>query len=388
VTPRSYYLYQATANCVFFSPIFFLYYQDRVGLGVSAILWLQSYAVAVRALLDLPFGALADRYSRGACLVAAALAQAAGASALLLAPTLAVAWLAETAFATAAALRSGADSAFLYDSLRAAGRLERYAAAESRAQAVSSLASGATAVLGGFLAAVDLRLPYAATVAATGLAAAVAAGFGGEPRPPRASGTARHLMGDAARHALTTPAVRWAIGLAATAVTASHVYFYLQQPYLRAIGVPVAAFGVVFAATKAVTALVASVAHRIDAAAGARGAALVMTAAPALGLGAMSLLGGPFGAVVLLSRGVLDGLWMPLANVYLNRLVESRLRATMLSLQSLVARLVQASAIAALGVGVAAWGLAPTVAAAAAATAVVGLVLVARAPTACRPGPV
>ena len=42
---------------------------------------------------------------------------------------------------------------------------------------------------------------------------------------------------------------------------------------------------------------------------------------------------------MILSRGLLDGLWMPLVNVYMNRLVDSRLRATMLSLQSVLARL-------------------------------------------------
>ena len=73
-------------------------------------------------------------------------------------------------------------------------------------------------------------------------------------------------------------------------------------------------------------------------------------------------------------------LWQPLLNVYMNRLVDSRLRATMLSLQSLVARLALAAVVALLGLGTATVGLAPTLAAGAAAVGLVGGVLLATAP--------
>jgi hypothetical protein len=106
-----------------------------------------------------------------------------------------------------------------------------------------------------------------------------------------------------------------------------------------------------------------------------------MAAVPAAGLGAMAAIGGPLGAVVILSRGLLDGLWMPLVNVYMNRLVDSRLRATMLSLQSVLARLGLSAALAALGVATAAWGLWITLGVVAALVAVAGAVLVARGPS-------
>ena len=73
---------------------------------------------------------------------------------------------------------------------------------------------------------------------------------------------------------------------------------------------------------------------------------------------------------------------MPLLNVYMNRLVESRVRATMLSAQSLVARLALAGAIALLGVGSAHVGLGATLGAAALAAGVAGIALVATGPRA------
>lgn len=378
-----YYLYQATASCVFFSPIFFLYYQERAGLAPATILWVQSYFLLVRALLDLPLGAVADRYSRRACLVAYALGHMVGAATLPLAPTLPGVLAAETVFAAAGAFRSGADSAFLFDQLKAAGRLDLYPRAESRAQAVISLASGTTAIAGGLLAAIDLRLPYVATVLAAGASAAFAWSFGEAVTETRRRGlTIATLLGSAVRQAAGSPAVRWVMALAAFTVVSSHIYYYLQQPYLSTIGVPVALFGVVFAATKGVTALVSSAAHRIDLTFGPQKATVAMVATPVLGLGAMSLVAGPAGALLILSRGILDGLWQPLTNVYMNRLVDSHVRATMLSAQSLVARLALSGALALVAVGTARAGLPPTLAASALGAALVGAVLVLTAPRA------
>ncbi len=376
----SYYCYQAASTFVCWSSVFFVYYEQRAGLAVGSILALQAYNTALRALLDLPFGALADRHSRRGCLAASALAIAVGAAGLVVAPGLASACLAETLFAVAAALRSGADSALLFDALGADDRGALYPRAESRGQAVASLGSGAAAVAGGFLAAVDLRLPYLATALAAGASAVLAWSLPERRAARPARVAAVRLVREAARHAAWTPAVRWTLALAAFAVTASHVYFYLQQPYLRAAGVPLAAFGVVFAATKVVTAAVATAAHRLDAAFDRRRATALMAGIPVLGLGGMAALAGPAGALLILTRGLLDGLWMPLTNVWMNRLVESRLRATLLSVQSLLARLSLAAALAVLGVMMDRLGLRATLLGVTAAVAVAGALLVATAP--------
>lgn len=164
---------------------------------MAAILALQSFNTGLRAALDLPFGALADRVSRRLCLVGASLGILAGAAILLAWPSLAGACVAETCFAMAAALRSGADSALLHDTLRADGRIDLYPRAESRGQAMASLGSGTAAVVGGVLAGIHLALPYVATLAT----AAAGAGMAWmleerrpcDHRPEGAAGSARRL---------------------------------------------------------------------------------------------------------------------------------------------------------------------------------------------------
>jgi MFS family permease len=369
---RMFFRYQATASLVFFQPIFVVYYLDAVGLDLATVLGLQSYNVALRALLEVPSGVLADRWSRRGCLAASALLTAAGAALLVIVPAFAAAVFAETVFGAAHALRSGADSALLHDGLEAAGAPERYPAAESRARAIGAVAAAATALAGGVLAEVGLAWPYVATVGAS-LVGIMFAMRLPEPAHDASAGPARlrPALAVAARHA----GVRWTIGLAMLAVVASHVYFYFQQPYLRAIGVPLWAFGAVFATTKLITAVVAVRAHRIDRRLGMRGAVATMTAIPVMGIGAMALVSSPAGVLLVLTRGLLDGLWEPLVNVYLNRLVPTRLRATLLSLQNLAARLALAAAIAVLGWLAGTVGLPVTLAVAAATTLLAGVAL-------------
>jgi hypothetical protein len=207
-----------------------------------------------------------------------------------------------------------------------------------------------------------------------------------DERRPTAHRVRGHMR-DAARLAARTPALRWSIAVAVLAVTASHVFYYLQQPFLQSIGVPVAAFGVVFALIKLVTAWVAGVAHRADGALGQRRTTALMLTVPVVGLGGMALASTPIGAAWMLTRGLLDGLWMPLANVYVNRRVDTRLRATVLSLQSVLARLSLSAALGLLGAATTRLDLGVTIAIAAAATTVLGGLLVAAAPSLAAPTP-
>ena len=106
-----------------------------------------------------------------------------------------------------------------------------------------------------------------------------------------------------------------------------------------------------------------------------------MAAVPTLGLASMAAATGPLGALLILSRGVLDGLWMPLLNIYMNRRVESDVRATTLSLMNVVSRLALAAALALIGLVVAEVGLTATLLTSAIAAATAGALLVAFAPS-------
>src|SRR6185436_5506223 len=121
-----YFVYQALANTSFFQAVFIVFYQERAGLSLATVLWVQTYFMVLRAVLDVPFGVVADRTSRRRCLMVGMLLPALAAGLLVWSPTLVMVVVAETLFAAGTALRSGADSALLYDLLKDAGRLDAY----------------------------------------------------------------------------------------------------------------------------------------------------------------------------------------------------------------------------------------------------------------------
>ena len=175
---RSYYAFQFLYSCAFYQAIFFVFYAEQVGLTAAAVLSLQSYYLALRSVFELPAGALADRWSRRGCLVGAGLSMSAGAALLVSLPSLPIAIVGESLFALGAALRSGVDSALLYDGLASRGGGEHYAQAEGRGQAVAAIGSAFAAIAGGALASFDVRLAYYATVVTMLVAAGCAMIFG------------------------------------------------------------------------------------------------------------------------------------------------------------------------------------------------------------------
>lgn len=373
---RSYYAFQFLYSCAFYQAIFFVFYAEQVGLSVAAVLSLQSYYLVVRSVLEVPAGALADRWSRRGCLVCAGLAMASGVALLVSLPSLTTAILGESLLAIGAALRSGVDSALLYDGLNSIGAGARYARAESRGHAIAAIGSALAAIVGGALASFDIRLAYCATVFTMLAAAGCAIALGGGEVVAAQRLRPRQLVTESLRAVATNSRIRWVLALAIFVVVFSHVYFYGQQPLLQELGVPVLWFGFIFAAVKIVTSVVATQAYRVDAALGERGSAAVLSVIAVIGLGALSWTSSVWGALLLLSRGLFDGLWQPLIQIYLNRQAPSELRATLLSLQNLSARLTLAGVVGAFGFATSQVGLPATFGLAAIGAAIAGGFLV------------
>ncbi|WP_433290971.1 MFS transporter [Pseudonocardia sp. CA-142604] len=167
-------------------PLYALLFADS-GLSAAEISALFAIWSAVGVVAEVPSGALADRFSRRACLVAAGVLQACGYGAWVLLPSFAGFALGFVLWGLGGVLVSGAQEALLYDGLVAAGAEEQYArvngwvsAAELIAQVPAALAAAVLYAVGGFplVGWVSVGVCLAAAVMASRL-----------PEPPRGSGT-------------------------------------------------------------------------------------------------------------------------------------------------------------------------------------------------------
>ena len=163
---------------------------------------------------------------------------------------------------------SGTDVTLHYDTLEAAGRADSYPDRQAKVSALGYVATAASALLGGLLGLVDLRLAF---VASLGLAVAQ---FGVTLRlrePPHAAGDAESFYRQlrVCLGYLKQRYLGWLFLYGVILVTLVHVAFTLMQPWLTNVldqtaddlGATPLLAGVVFA----VTSLVGAVAARLSA---------------------------------------------------------------------------------------------------------------------------
>ena len=242
---------------------------------------------------------------------------------------------------------SGATEAWLVDALGAAGMTEGLEAVFGRAQAVSGLGMLAGSVLGGFLAqATDLGAPYLVRVGLLAVTLAVAwvamrdLGFTPDAgvRPWAA---VRTVLAGSVDGGLRNPPVRWLM-VAALFTSGTGLYvFYALQPFLLELSGDPGAYGIAGLAAALVAAgqlaggLLAGQARRwLRRPADALVVGAVGSTALLVGLG---LVGSLVPALALVAGWALvTAMVAPIRQSFVNGLIPSAQRATVLSFDSLM----------------------------------------------------
>lgn len=242
---------------------------------------------------------------------------------------------------------SGAVEAWLVDALAATGYTGTLEQVLGRGQAVGGAAMLVGAVGGGFLAqATNLGAPFLVRVGALLVMTVVAArsmhdlGFSPDrTRPPAAA--VRAILSASITHGLAHPPVRWLM-LASPFVAGVGMYaFYAMQPYLLGLYGDRGAYAVagLAAAVGAGSQMVGGlVAPRVRAIFARRTTVILLATALATAALAVLSVVTTFAAalVVLVVWCLVDALALPVRRAYLNDLIGSQQRATVLSFDSLI----------------------------------------------------
>ena len=330
---------QALLGFILWVPIWVVFLQ-RKGLNLTEVGLLEGVAWTITAFLEVPTGAIADRWGRKASIAMGASLYGL-AMFLILAQALSPAFLLGYAlWNSSTAFVSGADSALLYDSLKADGRAKEAAKQSGRYAAINQASQGVASLVGAAIATIDITLCF--TICGfLGLAAAALVLTIREP--PRASEDGEKYIGywknlkTAVRIAARRPVVRALVLLSATIATVPLVVYYvLLQPYAVGVGLPLAGLGVVVIAVQLSTVIASWLAHRTT---GRFELTSVVAIALAVFIGATAILAALPSIPVLafmLAVALVPALLTPLLSARLNDLIPSRQRATILSLGALL----------------------------------------------------
>jgi MFS family permease len=237
------------------------------------------------------------------------------------------------------ALRSGTVDAWLYEVLQARLDATEYARIEGRGSTALLATSAVTAVAGSLLYSVHTATPFLANAALAAVGVPILYSF---PAVETQAGGDPFTLGDAVRTLkaqASRPDIRWLVVYTVLVFTIFDLSRTFEQPSLRAVNVPVAGFGLLYAGYKIVSAAAAASVGWFEDALGT-GTTLAL-ATPVLGLAYASVAILPVAIlpVFFLYRGGRTVL-RPLRNQYLNDRLADVGRATVLSGVSMVLSLV------------------------------------------------
>lgn len=339
MTTRVIKLYHAFSfffSLLFWAPIFYEY-QRQMGLSDGEIFGIQSLYYLAFCFLELPTGYLADRFGhRQSLRWAAAILTVANLFPIFFTTFAGFLchWL---LVAVARSLMSGSASAYLYDFLEREGQTEWYRQTEGNARALSLLGRVAAWGIVGYAMAWHITLPYWLTTLAAALALLISVQF-----PPGDTNETVPTFKKCFRVLRSTPNLWLMMGTGlAIFVLARLVQVNLFQPVLGAKEYAVTSFGIVMGLTTLFEAFGSAWAEKIANKLGDLSSvfwvAVVMAVSTAL-LPAVNWLG-TFVLISLFAWAC--GVAYPVQRKLLNDAIpEPSLRATLLSVESLVDRLV------------------------------------------------
>ncbi len=140
-------------------PVIFIFYRSH-GLSLFQTFTIQAFFSLSILTLEIPTGYLGDRYGWNKSLLMGSYAACLGLLILTLASSFFAFLVAEFFMSAAYCLFSGSDSALLYESLVESGKEHEYIQEEGLLLSSGYVSEGVAAILGGFLAYVDLHLPF------------------------------------------------------------------------------------------------------------------------------------------------------------------------------------------------------------------------------------
>ena len=343
---RRVYLWKSLTSLHFFAGVLIPFFTQWGGITLRQVFWLQTWFMLWIVALEVPTGAIADRYGRRASLTCATLCLISAVAYYVTHHGLGHFMFAEFLWASAAAFSSGADEALVYDSLKADGAAGASKPALTRLSAAEILAIACAAPIGGLVAwRWGLSAPLALSLLPFAIALPVALSLKEPPREREerrgywetlTRGT-RYFLGHRILRALAFDSVTiWAF---------SFMIIWLYQPRLKELGVPLIWFGFV---TTGMTLCQSAVLMRVESVerlfGGPRHYLTLSALIPAFAYLGLAFSPSPLLAVPLIVAISGFGLSRAtLLNNYMHKHVDSSRRATVLSAVGMARQLFTAS---------------------------------------------
>ncbi len=340
------YLFEVLAGMFFSVPIMVLFWQDN-GLSLTEVMILQSIFAILAVILEVPTGYFADVYGRKKALIIAAITGAIAISAYSLGHNFLQFLIAEIFFALSVSFTSGTVSAIVYDTLQEIGEEKNYKKVWGNVLFYGMIALALSNILGGFIAKIDLRYALYASIPFFVLMIPLAFVLQ-EPQRHKLifeKGYLKELLKIIKVALIQNKKLRWIIIYSGVIYAFNQSALWLYQPYFKLSGLDIAYFGIVFASFQVVAAFSSKYAHKLEEKLGQKYSLVMLIFLVAGSYFLMSNFVFLFSFSFCFIQQFVRGFKNAVVTDYINQLTESNMRATVLSAESFVGRLLYAAII-------------------------------------------
>jgi MFS family permease len=318
-----------------------IYLQWQHGLNLTQVTLVDIAFWIAATLSELPTGIVADRYGRKTSLVVGVAMMAASILVWAVAPNVLIIILAYASLAIGATFLSGAEDAFFFESLQVTRRASEYTRLVGRVSATMLAAIAIGNLSSGLLATLNLRLPFIASGLVLLTMLGIVLTFKEPQSEGRASGQHRMSYAEILKQSYailrTRPPLRYAMAyLVVVPVSAVVLETVFLQPQAIALGIPVAGVGIVVMAAQFTSMAGSTSSHRLK---DRFGEAHIILIAPWLIVVSLLLLAAFQVVPALLFAAVISFVTALLRPILMTRIqneVADSIRATVLSMQSLI----------------------------------------------------
>ncbi|MGW8184971.1 MAG: MFS transporter [Candidatus Moraniibacteriota bacterium] len=338
---RNMYVIRAIRSGMFSIPIIMEFFAEN-GVGLRDAIVLQSLFSWAAIAFEIPTGQFADAYGRKIAIVLGCIFSTLGFSFYAISYEFYGFLLAEVILALGMSFISGAYSAFLFDNQEEAKESGQSILLEGKSGRIGMLAEATTSLIGGsFLALISLRTPFYFDVALASVGIIFALRLV-EPKVQRKVNRESSLV--AAWRVLLLvhnhKEVKSLIFFSAVCSAATLNMVWFIQPYWISSGIPKFLFGVMWALLLLFGAKISDKAYSIEKRLGRKFSLLVILVASIVGYFFLGNLNFIWSSVFILPFYIARGLNEPITKNYVNLKIAEEDRSTILSIKSLVGRLI------------------------------------------------
>ncbi len=319
-------------------PILMLFYYD-LGFTAEESFQLKAFYSIAIVIFEIPSGYAADVLGRKKTLIIGSILGTAGFAIYSLSSGFIAFLIAEIILGIGQSFISGADSALMYDSLKADGRANEYVKYEGRNFSVGNFSEAIAGFLGGALAEISLRLPF---IFQTGVAliAVPAAFMLIEPKLSSGHRKIRFLdILKIVKYALiSNKSLRWNIIYSSIIGSATLTMAWIYPLFLKGLNFSEIKIGASSTILNLVVGLTTLFAYRIERKLKPKATVWFTTILISGGFILTGWLNSYMALGVLVIFYFSRGIASPVLKDYINRITSSDIRATVLSIRSLIIR--------------------------------------------------